>query len=176
MSVTFLISLIYLASALVLFLTAGIILRENVKSSQNRVVAAMLFFAGLAPFLVSLYKTIIIDPAKLSLSVINIFYAWELFFPVLLWFSVLFPEPLPVYRRHKRLLQLAIVPHIFHIIMVIALNDPEKIIRMLDFDTSMPILGLLIGFISSILKLIATFFGFLYSFHSRFFSLITWPM
>ncbi|MCP4582579.1 MAG: SpoIIE family protein phosphatase [candidate division Zixibacteria bacterium] len=172
MSISFSISLIYLASALVLFLTAGIILRENVKSSQNRVVSAMLFFAGIAPFLVSLYETIIIDPSKLSLTIINIFYVWELFFPVLLWFSVLFPEPLPVYRRHKRLLQLAFVPHIFHIIMVIALNDPEQIIRMVDFDTSIPVLGFLIGLISSILKLVATFFGFLYSFHSRFFSLI----
>ncbi len=172
MSISFLISLIYLASALVLFLTAGIILKENVKSSQNRVVAAMLFFAGLAPFLVSISKTVIIDPDQLSLSVVNIFYVWELFFPVLLWFSVLFPEPLPIYTRHKRLLQLAFVPHIFHIIMVIALNDPDKIIRLVDFDTSIPVLGLLVNFISSLLKLAATFFGFIYSIHSRFFSLI----
>jgi len=132
----------------------------------------MLFFAGVAPFLVSISKTVIIDPDQLSQSVVNIFYVWELFFPVLLWFSVLFPEPLPIYSRHKRLLQLAFVPHIFHIIMVIALNDPEKIIRLVDFDASIPILGLLINFISSLLKLAATFFGFIYSIHSRFFSLI----
>jgi len=172
MSIAFLISLIYLASALVLFLIAGIILKENVKSSQNRVVAAMLFFAGVAPFLVSISKTVIIDPDQLSQSVVNIFYIWELFFPVLLWFAVLFPEPLPIYLRHKRLLQLAFVPHIFHIIMVIAFNNPDKIIRMVDFDASIPILGLLINFISSLLKLAATFFGFIYSIHSRFFSLI----
>lgn len=172
MSIYFLISLIYLASALILFLTSGIILKENVKSSQNRVVAAMLIFAGIAPFLVSIYKTIIIEPDQLSPSVLNIFYVWELFFPVLLWFSVLFPEPLPFYNRHKRLLQLAFVPHIFHIIIVVALNDPEKIVKLAEFQTSLPIFSLIIGFISSILKLFAAFFGFLYSFHSRFFSLI----
>jgi serine phosphatase RsbU (regulator of sigma subunit) len=172
MSIYFLISLIYLASALILFLTSGIILKENVKSSQNRVVAAMLIFAGIAPFLVAIYNTIIIDPDQISPSVFNIFYIWELFFPTLLWFSTLFPEPLPFYKRHKRLLQLAFVPHIFHIIIVVALNDPEKIISLVDFQTSLPIISLIVGFISSILKLIAAFFGFLYSFHSRFFSLI----
>jgi len=172
MSISFLTSLVYLASALVLFLIAGIILKENVKSNQNRVVAAMLFFAGVAPFLVSISKTVIIDPDQLSRSVVNIFYVWELFFPVLLWFAVLFPEPLPVYIRHKRLLQLAFVPHIFHIIMVVALSDPDQIIRLVDFDASIPVLGLLISFISSMLKLAATFFGFIYSIHSRFFSLI----
>jgi len=62
MSLPFLISLVYLASALVLFLTAGIILKENVRSSKNRVVAAMLFLAGIAPFLVAIYRTVIIDP------------------------------------------------------------------------------------------------------------------
>lgn len=172
MSLNFLISIVYLASALVLFLISGIILKENVRSNTNRVVAAMLFWAGLAPFLVAIYRTVIIDPERLSQSIINIFYVWELFFPSLLWFSLLFPEPLPFYQRHKRLLQLAFIPHIFHIILVIFLLDIDKLISIVDFDASIPILGLVVGFISSILKLITGFLGFLFSFHTRFFSLI----
>ncbi|MCD6162888.1 MAG: SpoIIE family protein phosphatase [candidate division Zixibacteria bacterium] len=172
MSLSFLISLVYLASALVLFLIAGVILKENVRSNKNRVVAAMLFWAGLAPFLAAIYRTVIIEPERLSQSIINIFYIWELFFPTLLWFSILFPEPLPFYHRHKRLLQLAFIPHIFHIILVIFLLEPEKLIGFVDFNTSIPILGLFIGFINSLLKLATGFLGFLFSFHTRFFSLI----
>lgn len=172
MSLYFLISLIYLASAIVLFLTAGIILKENVRSSQNRVTAGMLFFAGIAAFMVSLYETIIIDPNQISQSITNLFYIWELFFPTLLIFSVLFPEPLPVYKRHKRLLQLVFIPHIFHVIIAVALNDPDKLVNALNFDTSMPIIGFLLSILFSLLKIIATFFSYLYSFHHKFFSLI----
>jgi len=172
MSLSFLISLIYLASALVLFLTAGIILKENVRSSKNRVVSAMLFLAGIAPFFVAIYRTVIIDHEQLPLSIYNIIYVWELFFPTLLLFAVLFPEPLPIYNRHKRLFQLAFIPHIFHIILVIFLNEPEKVISLVDFDTSLPIISIFVGIISSLLKLVAAFFGFLFSFHTRFFSLI----
>ncbi len=172
MSLYSLISLIYLASAIVLFLIAGIILKENVRSNQNRATAGMLFFAGIAPLMVSLYKTIIIDPQQLSQSFTNIFYIWELFFPTLLIFSVLFPEPLPVYKRHKRLLQLAFVPHIFHVIIAVALSDTDRLISALDFDTSLPIIGFVLGIVFSLLKIVATFFGFLYSFHHKFFSLI----
>jgi len=172
MSLPFLISLVYLVSALVLFLTAGIILKENVRSSKNQVVAAMLFLAGIAPFLVAIYRTVIIDPGQLPLSIANIIYVWELFFPTLLLFAVLFPEPLPIYNRHKRLFQLAFIPHIFHIILVIFLNEPEKVISLVDFDTSLPIISIFVGIISSLLKLVAAFLGFLFSFHTRFFSLI----
>ncbi len=168
----FLISLIYLASAIVLFLTAGIILKENVRSSQNRATAGMLFFAGIASLMVSVFDTIIIEPDRISQSITNIFYIWELFFPTLLIFSVLFPEPLPVYKRHKRLLQLAYVPHIFHVLIAVALNDPDKMVAALDIDTSMPIIGFFLDVILSLLKIVATFFGFLYSFHNKFFSLI----
>ena len=167
-----LIPFVYLASAIVLFLTAGVILRENVRSSQNRATAGMLFFAGIAPLMVAVYKTVIIDPDRLSQSVSNIFYIWELFFPTLLMFSVLFPEPLALYRRHKRLLQLAFIPHIFHVVMVVALNDPENIITALEFNTRLPIFGFVLGIVSSLAKIIATFFGFLYTIHNRFFSLI----
>lgn len=172
MGLNFLISLIYLASALVLFLIAGIILRENVKSAQNRVVAAMLFLAGLAPFSVAIYKTVIFGSTELAQSTLNIFYVWELFFPTLLLFSVLFPEALPFYKRHKRLLQAAFIPHIFHIILVVALTDPGKIVGIVDFDTSMPIIGGVVAYIRTLLKVFASFLGYLLSFHTKFFSLI----
>lgn len=172
MGIGFLISIIYLTSAAVLFLTAGIILKENVRAGNNRVVAAMLFFAGLAPFCVALNKTVLADINDLSLSIINIFYVWELFFPSLLLFSVIFPEPLPFYKKRRRFFQLAFIPHLFHLLLVVFLNDPDKIISLLNFDTSTPVIGPVMGFLGTILKLMTALMGFLYFFHTRFFSLI----
>jgi serine phosphatase RsbU (regulator of sigma subunit) len=172
MGIGFLIAIIYLTSAAVLFLTAGLILKENVRAGNNRVVAAMLFFAGLAPFCVAINKTVLADINELSLSVINIFYIWELFFPALLLFSAIFPEPLSFYKRRRRFFQLAFIPHLFHILLVVFLNDPDKIISLLNFDTSTPILGQVMGFLATILKLMTALMGFLYFFHTRFFSLI----
>ena len=172
MGLDFLISLIYFVSALVLFLIAGIILRENVKSVQNKVVAAMLFFAGLAPFIVAINKSVILDSSALSESVRNIFYVWELFFPSLLLFSTVFPEMLPFYKRHKRLLQVAFIPHLFHIVLVVALNDPDTIMGILSFDTSLPVIGWILAYIKALLKLFTSFLGYLLTFHTKFFSLI----
>jgi sigma-B regulation protein RsbU (phosphoserine phosphatase) len=172
MGLTFLISLIYLVSAIVLFIIAGIILRENVKSAQNRVVSAMLFLAGLAPFLVAIYKTVIFESTTLSESALNVFYIWELFFPTLLLFSMIFPEVLPFYKKHRRLLQVAFIPHIFHIILVVALNAPDTIIGILEFDTSMPVIGWILAYINALFRLLASFLGYLLTFHTKFFSLI----
>jgi sigma-B regulation protein RsbU (phosphoserine phosphatase) len=172
MGTGFLIAIIYLTSAGVLFLTAGIIFKENVRAGNNRVVAAMLFFAGLAPFCVALDKTVLADIENLSLSITNIFYVWELFFPALLLFSVIFPEPLSFYKKRRRLFQLAFIPHLFHILLVVFLNDPDKVISLLNFDSSTPVIGPIVGFLETILKLLTALMGFLYIFHTRFFSLI----
>ena len=172
MGVSFLIALIYLASAGVLFLTAGMILKENVRAGNNRVVAAMLFFAGLGPFSVAIHKTVLAEVTGLSPSIINLFYIWEMFFPLLLLFSVIFPVPLPFYQKHKRLLQLAFIPHLFHLLLVVFLNDPDKIITLLDFDTSTPIFGPALGFIASLLKVVTAIMGFMMLFHTKFFSLV----
>ena len=74
MNLNFLISLVYLASALVLFLISVIILKENVRSKTNRVVAAMLFWAGLAPFFAAIYRTVLIEPELLPQSITNVYY------------------------------------------------------------------------------------------------------
>ncbi len=171
MGIEFLISLIYLASAGVLFLTAGLILKENVKSFNNRVAAAMFFSAGVAPCSVAIYKTFLID-SQASPSLLNLFYVWELFFPFLLLFSMVFPHPGAFYRQHKRLIQFAFVPHIFHVILVIFFNDPDRLFGLFDFDTSIPLVGQLLSFLETVLKILAALMGILLIFHVKFFSLI----
>ncbi len=164
--------MIYLASGLILFMLAVIILRENMGNRLNRVVSLMLFFAGIAPFATSIYQSVLQSIPGLPPWFVNTFYIWELFFPALLYFSAIFPEPQPVYFKHKRLLQLAFIPHAFHLLLVLLLAEPDKIVSLLSFESQIPILNQLLQLISSILRLVAAFLGFLLLFHKRFFSLV----
>jgi sigma-B regulation protein RsbU (phosphoserine phosphatase) len=167
-----LISLIYLASGLILFMLAVIIVRENPGNRLNRVVAMMLFFAGVAPFVAAIYKSVLESITGLPPWFVNTYYVWEFFFPALLYFSVIFPEPQPFYLKHKRLLQLAFLPHFFHLLLVLLLAEPDKLLGLLNLESQIPILSQLLMFISGILKLVAAILGFLLLIHTRFFSLV----
>lgn len=172
MNVGQLISLVYLASGLILIVLAVIILRENASNRLNRVVSVMLIFAGIAPLATAIYKSFLGGTAGIPSWFVNTYYVWELFFPALLYFSAVFPEPQPVYVNHKRLLQLAFLPHILHLLLVVLLADPDRVIGLLDFESNIPILGQLLQFVASFLRIITAFLGFLLLFHTRFFSLV----
>lgn len=165
-------SLIFLASGLILFVLAVIIYRENPGNRLNRVVAAMLSFAGIAPLSTAIYKSVIEGATGVPAWVGNMFYIWEFFFPALLYFSAIFPEPQPIYRQHKRLLQLAFLPHVLHLLMVLLLADPDRVLGLLDFESQIPIMGQLLKIVFSLLRIMTSFLGFLLLFHTRFFSLI----
>lgn len=166
------ISFIYLASGLILFILAVIILRENPRNRLNRVVALMLFLAGIAPFATAIYNSILEGVPGLPPWIANTYYIWELFFPALLYFTAIFPEPQPFYLRHKRLLQLAFAPHLLHLLLVLLLANPDAVLGYLNFQSSIPILGEILMFISSILRIVMTFLIYLLSFHARFFSIV----
>jgi sigma-B regulation protein RsbU (phosphoserine phosphatase) len=151
---------------------AVMILRESPRHRLNRTVAMMLFFAGIAPFATAIYKSVLEGITGLPPWFVNTFYIWELFFPALLYFSIVFPEPQPIYYRRKRLFQLAFLPHIFHLLMVLLLADPNRIIGLLTFQSEIPILGQLLQLLASLLKIVTSFFGFLLLIHTRFFSII----
>jgi len=167
-----LISLVYLVSGLTLFLLSGIIFRENPKNRLNIMVSAMLLFAGIGPLATAVYGSLFVGISSISPWLLNCFYVWELFFPALLYFSAIFPEPLPIYQKYKKLLQLAFIPHIMHLFMVVLLAEPEKALGILNFDSSIPVLGAILSFILGILKIVLSFVSFLLLFHNRFFSLI----
>jgi sigma-B regulation protein RsbU (phosphoserine phosphatase) len=167
-----LISLIYLASGLILIMLAVVILRENPRHRLNRVVATMLAFAGVAPLASAIYKSVLEGIPGLPPWFVNTFYGWELFFPTLLYFSAIFPEPQPVYFTRKRLLQLAFLPHLFHLLLVLLLADPDKVLGVLNFQSGIPLLGEMLRFLSGILRVMTALLGFLLIFHTRFFSLV----
>lgn len=172
MNVGQLISLIYLVSGLTLVTLAAMIFRENPRNRLNRVASTMLFLAGIAPLATAFYRSVLVGSGSTYLWLENSFVIWELFFPALLYFAAIFPEPQPFYINHKRVLQLSFLPHILHFLMVVLLADPDSALELLSFESTVPILGAILNFLLSILKIAAAFFSFLLLFHARFFSII----
>jgi sigma-B regulation protein RsbU (phosphoserine phosphatase) len=153
-----------------------VILRENARSQINRVTSFMLFFAGLGPLLASL-GTFIRSAGEAESFVSspftqNLFYVWEFFFPLLLLFSLVFPEENRYLKRRPKLKYLIFVPHIFHIIQVLVFYQPEKIIRSLDVAKLGPVARFFFDPLSMVLKYAAVLFGVLYKIHLQSFSLI----
>jgi sigma-B regulation protein RsbU (phosphoserine phosphatase) len=171
-----LVAAIYLACGAVLLFLGVVILRENARSLINRVTSFMLFFAGLGPLLASL-GTFIRSAGEAESFVSsaftqNIFYVWEFFFPLLLLFSLLFPEENRYLKRRPKLKYLIFIPHVFHIIQVLIFYQPEKIIRSLDVAKLGPVARFFLDPITLVLRYAAVFFGILYDIHVQSFSLI----
>jgi len=167
-----LIDLVYLASGLTLFMLAGVIFKENPRGRLNKIASMMMFFAGIGPLAASAYGSFLECIPDIPSWLLNSFYVWELFFPSLLYFSAIFPEPRPFYFKYKKILQIAFLPTVFHLLMVVLLAEPEKILGFLNFESSIPIIGAILSLIFEILRMITAFIGFLLLFHSRFFSII----
>ncbi|UCC80810.1 MAG: SpoIIE family protein phosphatase [Candidatus Zixiibacteriota bacterium] len=172
MNIGQLIDLVYLASGLSLFMLAGVIFRENPAGRLNIIASIMLFFAGIGPLAASAYGSFLEGIPDIPTWLLNSFYVWELFFPALLYFSAIFPEPRPFYYRYKKLLQIAFLPTVFHLLMVVFMAEPERVLSLLTFESSFPIIGAILSLVFEILRMITAFIGFLLLFHSRFFSII----
>lgn len=176
MSFQILVVSVYLACGAILLFLGGVILRENPKSLVNRVTSFMLFFAGLAPLLASLGTYIKAtgqaDSFVSSPFTQNIFYVWEFFFPFLLLFSLVFPQENKYLKEHPKFKYLILIPHTFHIILVLVFYQPDMIIRSLDVEKMGSLARFFLDPISLALKYVAVFLGILYKIHLESFSLI----
>ena len=176
MNFQLLVGAIYLACGVVLFFLGVIILRENVQSRINRVTSLMLFFAGLGPLfgaLGTILKSVgFSSTLENSIFYQNIFYFWELFFPQLLLFSLLFPQEHPFIRKFPRLKYIIFIPHLFHCFLVLIFYEPEKIINLLDVEKMGSLAKIILEPISYLLRLLAYLLEFLYEVHVQFFSVI----
>jgi sigma-B regulation protein RsbU (phosphoserine phosphatase) len=151
---------------------AGVIFRENPRGRLNIIASLMLFFAGVGPLAAAAYGSFLEGIPNIPQWLLNSFYVWELFFPTLLYFAAIFPEPQPFYFKYKKLLQLAFVPTVLHLFLVVLLAEPERFLGILNFESPIPILGAILAIILGVLRIITAFIGFLLLIHSRFFSII----
>ncbi|MCI0330883.1 MAG: SpoIIE family protein phosphatase [candidate division Zixibacteria bacterium] len=167
---------IYLACSFFLFLLGMVILRENFRSRVNRTTALMLFFGGLGALFAAVGTTLArtggLAPGSETESWYNLFYLWELFFPALLLFALVFPKETDAVRRFRLLRYAIFLPHLFHVFWVSFLSSPEKLSGWFSVEEMGPLARVLLSPFSYVLRVAALFFAVAYKFHVRFFSLV----
>lgn len=167
---------IYLACSFFLFLLGMVILRENFRSRVNRITASMLFFGGLGALFAAVGTTLArtggLAPGSEYESWYNLFYVWELFFPALLLFALVFPRETEAARRFRLLRYAIFLPHLFHIFWVSFFTSPEKLSGSFSVEQMGPVAKLLLSPFAYVLRIVALFLAVAYKFHVRFFSLV----
>lgn len=168
-------ALIYFGFGFGLIFLAILIIRDSAKTRLNRITSIMLFLAGLGPIFAALGTVISPyqsgSPLKES-YLYNLFYIWELFFPVLLYFSWKFPyDRLAGKKIGWRFL--IFVPHVFHVILVVFVTDTDQLLSWLTIDPGNEnwLTGLLDP-ILSVLQWLMLPVGLILASHKKFFALI----
>ncbi|MDD4052670.1 MAG: hypothetical protein PHR28_12335, partial [candidate division Zixibacteria bacterium] len=168
-------ALIYFAFGAGLIFLAVVIIRDSARIRVNRVTSAMLFLAGLGPIFSALGSVISPYQAASPLKdsyLYNLFYIWELFFPVLLYFSWVFPYD-RIAVKPSRWRYLIFVPHVFHIILVIFFANTDRILQMLTINTGENgLLNTILEPIASLLKWLMIPIGLLLASHKKLFALV----
>lgn len=168
-------TVIYFALGAGLILLSFLIIRDSARLRLNRITSAMLFLAGLGPIFAAMASVISPYQAGAPLKesyLYNLFYIWELFFPFLLYFSLIFPrDRIPAKKR--RWLLLIFVPHLFHIVLLVFFSDTDKVLNLLTFGAGgSGLLDSTLDWVSSLLKWLLIPVGLLLASHKKFFSLI----
>ena len=171
-----LITAVYFIFGGVILYLAYTIVRDHFSIRLNRVAGMMLFFAGLGPIFIalgSIVKPNVSAGAPFEESVVyNLLYIWELFFPSFLLFSLVFPIDRLSSIRFRKLKYLIFFPHIFHLILVIVFNNPEKILNLLDVGSGEGFAALILKPLSGLMKWMVLGFSLLLGSERTLFSLI----
>jgi sigma-B regulation protein RsbU (phosphoserine phosphatase) len=148
-------ALYFIIGGILLFLAFSIV-RDNISNRLNKITGLMLFFAALGPIFIALGAIVkqnasVEAPFEESL-IYNLLYSWEFFFPSFLLFSWVFPLDRLSHLKHPRLRYLIFFPHFFHLFLAIFFNRPEKILRLLDVQSSEGFSSLILEPVSYVLK------------------------
>jgi phosphoserine phosphatase RsbU/P len=165
------IAVVYLACATLLFIISVLIFREDPRKRINRVTALMFGFAAFGPLLYG-FGIFIGDAITSRGPIYNLVYVWELFFPQLVFFALVFPSEVRFYNRFPRLKYFIFIPHLFHLALTTILSDPDKLIRLVD-PKKMGTMGKAIfDPLETVFTLIATGFSILLDSHIKLFSIV----
>lgn len=174
MNLAYAISLLYLTFGVILILLGLIILKENLQRPLNRITGLMMVFAGMGPLLAAFGLLIPENPELLrSLTpFLNIFLIWELFFPLLLLFSLHFPYEYKWIRKRTGIQFLIFVPHLIHLILLFFFDSPGAVTGLIDTARFSSGFGIVLQPLLIILSLVCSLLGLIYSVHEHFFSLV----
>lgn len=174
MSLLTLVASVYLVCGIVLFFLGVTILSEDYRGRLNRITSLMLFFAGSGPVFAA-FGTILKAGGLASTTSVfytNIFFLWELFFPQLLLFSLVFPVENPFLKKHPRVKILIFTPHIFRLLLVLFLYQPRNLINFSSLENVSGPLNIILNPVVYLLKFLSLSIEVIYRFHLQFFSVI----
>ena len=168
------VSIIFFISAILLLLIGTVVLRDNPRRRLNRVSGMMLLLAGLGPLFAALgsFFDVGIGSTRAGSAIAGLFYLWELFFPQLILFSLVFPVERSFVVRHSKAKYLIFVPHIFHVILASLFYDPSKIVEWLTVENPPEALRWLFDQIELGTGLFATMLGSMIRVHLEFFAVV----
>lgn len=167
------VAVLYLALGAVLIWLGTVILRENSRSRVNRITALMLLFAGLGPVFAAIGSTLEQGAGGATLPATfpyNLFYLWELFFPQLLLFTLVFPVEHPLVARWPRAKYLVFLPHVFHVLWLAFFARPQ--VRWGGLGAESAILQTLLTPFDIAMRIGAYGLNLLFDVHLKFFSII----
>lgn len=122
MNVGFFLASVQLTAGGLIIILGLVLLRESPRNPLNRLVALLLFFAGLGATLGSsdfLIPQINPKLEQRGVDLVSEFsYLWEFFFPYLLLFSLSFPRTHPFVQRHGSVRWVLFLPYIGHLLLV----------------------------------------------------------
>ncbi|MDP3024390.1 MAG: SpoIIE family protein phosphatase [candidate division Zixibacteria bacterium] len=169
-----LVASVYLVCGIVLFFLGITILSEDYRGRLNRITSLMLFFAGSGPIFAA-FGTILKAGGLASTTSVfytNIFFLWELFFPQLLLFSLVFPVENLFLKKHLRAKILIFTPHIFRLLLVLFLYQPRNLINLSSLENVSGLGGFILQPVTFVLKFLSLSVEVIYRFHLQFFSII----
>jgi sigma-B regulation protein RsbU (phosphoserine phosphatase) len=122
--------LVYLICGILLFLLGLLIFREDARQRLNRITGTMLFLAALGAILGAfgmLLEEAGPQPGVDVKLLQRLFLVWELFFPQLLLFSLIFPTEHPILKTHPNLPFFLYIPQALHLVLALTVPEPENV-------------------------------------------------
>jgi len=168
------VSIIFFVSAILLLLIGTVVLRDNPRRRLNRVAGMMLILAGLGPLFAALgsFFDVGVGSTRTGSAIAGLFYLWELFFPQLILFSLVFPIERSFVIRHSKAKYLIFVPHIFHVILASLFYDPSRIVEWLTVENPPEAFKWLFDQFELGAGLFATMLGSMIAVHLEFFAVV----
>jgi len=135
----------------------------------------MIFLAAIAPIMGAFGLMIFKINAQLKLDLEllrRIFLLWELFFPQLLYFSLIFPEERKIVKSFPKIVYFIFIPHIFHFFVILIFRTPESILSLINIPQTDTAIDVFLQPIRMVLNLVLSGTSLFYEFHVNFFALI----
>ncbi len=168
------VSVIFFISAVLLLLFGTVVLKDNPRRRLNRVTGLMLILVALGPLAeaVGTFFEITSGTSGPGETVRGLSLVWELFFPQLILFAMVFPVEQSFVARHPRSKYLIFVPHVFHVILATFFYNPSRIMSWLTVENPPETLRWIFEPLALGTKLLGAILGSMIRFHLEFFAVV----